>query len=274
MRYVKVSVLMNPKEKPPYFIGSQLRGAFGYALKKVVCINPSLECQGCFAAKNCLFYDFYEKKNSYHAYRFDFELGKPYYDFNLYLFEEAARQLPYVLSALHRMLTVTGLGKQRRTFENFDIYVNDESCLSEGKLKVPEKYIRELKFPQTVSRITVKFITPLRMKKNNRFIRDDSVEVEDLLSSIYLRENALRGTEKERKVFMTAAKTVRKVFVYKELTRLGNRGRTTMNMGGMIGEMVLKDVSEEVFKLLKTGELIGVGKQTVFGLGKIRVEEN
>ena len=274
MRYVKVSVLMNPKEKPPYFIGSQLRGAFGYALKKVVCINPSLECQGCFAAKNCLFYDFYEKKNSYHTYRFDFELGKPYYDFNLYLFEEAAWQLPYVLSALHRMLTVTGLGKQRRTFENFDIYVNDESCLSEGRLKVPEEYIRELKFPQTVSRITLKFITPLRMKKNNRFIRDDSVEVEDLLSSIYLRESALTGAEKERKVFMTAAKTVRKVFVYKELTRLGNRGRTTMNMGGMIGEMVLKDVSEEVFKLLKTGELIGIGKQTVFGLGKIRVEEN
>ena len=47
--------------KLPYeFIGSTIRGVLGIALKKVLCINPSYECKGCFAKDNCVFYDLYE----------------------------------------------------------------------------------------------------------------------------------------------------------------------------------------------------------------------
>ena len=36
MKYTKLTIKIKSNDKPPYFIGSQLRGAFGYALKKVV----------------------------------------------------------------------------------------------------------------------------------------------------------------------------------------------------------------------------------------------
>jgi hypothetical protein len=62
MKYTKLTIKINSTNKPPYFVGSQLRGAFGYALKKVTCINPTFKCEGCFATTNCLYYDFYEKK--------------------------------------------------------------------------------------------------------------------------------------------------------------------------------------------------------------------
>ena len=55
-------------------MGSALRGAFGYALKKVVCMNPSFKCDGCFVRSDRLYYDFYEKKDAYHKYRFDISL--------------------------------------------------------------------------------------------------------------------------------------------------------------------------------------------------------
>ena len=89
MKYTKISIIFKSEEKPPYFIGSQLRGALGYCLKKVTCINPSFKCEDCFATNNCLYYEFYEQKDIFHKYRFDFELGKDYYDFNFYLFDDS-----------------------------------------------------------------------------------------------------------------------------------------------------------------------------------------
>jgi leucine dehydrogenase len=35
--------------------------------------------------------------------------------------------------------------------------------------------------------------------------------------------------------------------------------------------LTISDIDEESFNLLKLGEIIGVGKQTVFGLGKISI---
>ena len=99
MEYVKLSLLF--KEKPPYFIGSQLCGALGYALKNIVCINPNKICENCYASGQCLYCQFYEHKNDYHKYRLDFELNKSYYDFNFYLFCDAVNSLPIIISAFH-----------------------------------------------------------------------------------------------------------------------------------------------------------------------------
>ncbi len=62
MKYTKLSIIIKSTNKPPYFIGSQIRGAFGYGLKKVTCINPTYSCDGCFATSNCLYHQFYEEK--------------------------------------------------------------------------------------------------------------------------------------------------------------------------------------------------------------------
>jgi CRISPR/Cas system endoribonuclease Cas6 (RAMP superfamily) len=44
-------------------------------------------------------------------------------------------------------------------------------------------------------------------------------------------------------------------------------------MGGVLGEIVLSGVDKNTYDLLKLGETIGVGKQTVFGLGKYKMED-
>jgi len=44
-------------------------------------------------------------------------------------------------------------------------------------------------------------------------------------------------------------------------------------MDGVLGEMAVLGLDEKSYRLLKIGEIIGVGKQTVFGLGKIKIEE-
>lgn len=68
MKYTKIDFKVNSEVKPPMFMGSQLRGAFGYALKKVVCVNPSYECENCFAKDTCLYHEFFVLQNNYHKH--------------------------------------------------------------------------------------------------------------------------------------------------------------------------------------------------------------
>lgn len=273
MKYSKISIIIRPKDKPPYFIGSQIRGAFGYALKKVTCINPSYDCTDCFASSNCLYYEFYEEKNTFHKYRLDFELGKDYYDFSLYLFDDTTSKLPYVVSALHMMLSQNGLGKDRVTYKNFDMYINDTSSLINGKLQIPKEFIKTFHIDNICQGITLKFITPLRIKKDNKFIRVENLELKDIVNSIYQRQMQLLGKGYKKFPYSIAGKIVNKNLKYQELTRLSNRQKTTMNLGGIMGSIEVEGLNKESFEVLKLGELLSVGKQTVFGLGKIKIEE-
>jgi CRISPR/Cas system endoribonuclease Cas6 (RAMP superfamily) len=45
-----------------------------------------------------------------------------------------------------------------------------------------------------------------------------------------------------------------------------------MNLGGLMGEITIEGLNKESYEVLKVGELLGAGKSTVFGLGKIEVE--
>lgn len=273
MNYTKISIIIKPEQKIPYFIGSQLRGALGYALKKVTCINPSFKCDGCFAISNCLYYEFYEEKNVFHKFRFDFELGKEYYDFSFYLFDDATQKLPYVVSAFHMMLTQNGLGVERKTYKNFDMYINDESCMKNGQINLPKDCIKNLTIDKISQNISLEFITPLRIKKENKFIRGDSLELKDIINSIYQRQMKLLGRGHKKFPYEIKGKLVKKELRYKELTRKSNRQKTTMNLGGIMGTIEINNLNKEGYEVLKVGELIGVGKSTVFGLGKIKMED-
>jgi len=269
MKYTKITILL--KDKPPYFIGSQIRGGLGYALKKVTCINPSFKCDGCFAKDDCLYYQFYEERNTFHKYRLDFELGKEFYDFSLYLFDDATTKLPYVLSALLQMLTTNGLGYDRKTYDEFSIYINDTECYKNKELKIPPNPVKTIQIDNICQDITLKLVTPLRIKKQNRLVRDDNLELKDIINSIYQRQMQLLGKGYKKFPYEIKGKIVQKELTYKELTRKSNRQKTTMNLGGIIGEMKIEGVNKECYEVLKVGELIGVGKQSVFGLGKINI---
>jgi len=271
MHFSKISIII--KDKPPYFIGSQIRGALGYALKKVTCINPTTQCEGCFALNNCLYYEFYEAKNQFHPFRLDYELGKEYYDFSLYLFEESCEKLPYVVSALYQMLTQHGLGREKKRYREFDLYINDTNALKNGQLSIPTNTTQTFTIDIRYKDITLTLVTPLRIKKDNRFIRDETISLEDIINSIYQRQMQLLGRGHRKFPYPIEGKIVSKNLSYQELTRNSNRQKTTMNLGGIKGAITLKGLNKESYEVLKVGELIGAGKSTVFGLGKITIEE-
>jgi len=246
MTYTKQTYNIKTK-KPHDFIGSKVRGAFGYALKDKVCVNPIFECKECFALKECIFYKFYEEQNTTHNYRLDFKLFSQKYKFSLLLFNDAQKHKDVIAKAMLNSLK-----------ENKEITFKEKQ--------------KTLKTKKKAKVIKLEFLTPLRMKRQNRFATRD-IELLDILLSIHKRHLDLQGLAYERVKLDTSYKTVSKNLRYQELTRRSNKQKMTMNLGGLMGEMIISDVNEEVYNLLKIGEVIGVGKSTVFGLGKIKVED-
>ncbi len=270
IKFIKIEIEFNKsKKKPPYFMGSMLRGAFGYALKRVVCINPSFECENCFAQENCLYYDFYEKRNSFHPFRFDFNLAQENFDFTLYLFEEATQKLPYILSALHKLFTEIGVSKEREKLQIKTIRCNDTIVFENDKFiasSIAKTFSVDIYNPQ----VTVKILTPIRIKYQNRLLKTKP-PLELLLQSIYNRSLELQQKPKAKLPFVSSYEEKESKVFFKELTRYSNRQKTKMQLGGIMGVIKYENLDEKSFKLLKLGEILGVGKQTVFGLGKIEV---
>ncbi len=234
--------------KPYLFIGSKMRGLLGYALKDEVCINPTMLCEGCFAQKECTFYDMYEKVNVTHQYRLDLKLDSEKYKFSILLFGSLQKDVHRIKQA---MLNALKIYKEVETKEK----------------------TKELKSHKKIPHIIkLEFVTPLRIKKQNNFAREE-IDLADILRSIYRRERELNAEAYEPLRMDEHYTVVMKKFHYQELIRKSNKQQTKMNMGGLMGEMVISGISSEVYRLLKLGEVIGVGKATVFGLGKIKVEE-
>lgn len=270
MKYSKISV--KSASKAPFFIGSQIRGALGHALKKVVCINYKYKCSECFASNSCLYYDFYEQKNAYHNYRLDYELGTDMYDFSVYLFEDACEKAPYVISSLYLMLSEFGLGKERVKHEHFNMSLNDTPCLVGGKITLPKNFSQDIKVDGYCADVSVEFATPLRIKKDNTFIKDDKIELKDIINSIYARQMQILAKSNKRFPYEIKGEIVSKDLRFLDLRRYSNRQQTAMNIGGIVGKIELHGLSKECYEVLRLGEFLGAGKQTAFGLGKIKVK--
>jgi CRISPR-associated endoribonuclease Cas6 len=265
IKYSKIT-LTSDYILPYKFIGSTIRGAFGVGLKKTVCINPSGECKGCFAGNGCLFYDFFEKDTP--KYRLKIFL-KGEVKFELYLFEEYAEKSPYVISALFKAFKETGIGKNRQK-PCFEIYYNGVSIYNGGKIKNFKNNALEFEIDEIKNRCRVVIHTPIRVKENGAYVRD-KLKVETLLRTIHHKYNKLQNLPITKLPFTPEYKINSAVFSFVDLRRYSNRQKKGMNFGGVTGYIDFEYIDEKSFYMLKVGELIGVGKQTTFGLGNIQI---
>lgn len=271
--FCKISILARDDFVPPFFIGSQIRGALGYALKSIVCVKNATPCESCNIAKSCVFFDFYGAQNVYHNFCLDFKLGMPRYDFNIYIFGKAIENAGAILAALHKMLCEVGLeiNGKRLHFKDIVIFVNDKFCFCNDDIKMPLDFRARFDIDDKFKkRVNLTLTTPLRIKKNNIFVRDDSLEISDIFRSIYNRKLSIFGKEREKMPKFSGA-IIAKNLHYVELYRKSNAKKVDMNFGGLIGELIIDDLDKDSYTLLKIGELIGIGKQCVFGLGRYNI---
>ncbi len=268
LRFLRIDVTAKDGYAPPFFAGSMLRGAMGAALKHVVCINPSLRCQGCFAAKDCLFYDWFENQNAYHTYRITARLGMRRLRFSLWLYEDAIRSLPYTLSAIRFAMEKKGLGREEKRVPIERIDIGKKRIYEADEFKSLENIEPQHYLPENLpDRWRLKWHTPLRIKADNRFVRNgNGVKLDQLVRSAYRRYHEIKGIQNPKIDFYPKGE-MEGNWRYLDLTRYSNRQRTHMKLGGMMGEITLKNLDKRSSFYLQMGQMLGLGKQTVFGLG-------
>ncbi|MCS7250328.1 MAG: CRISPR system precrRNA processing endoribonuclease RAMP protein Cas6 [candidate division WOR-3 bacterium] len=285
----------------PAYKGSILRGAFGYALRKVCCPFSSRDCKECLLKPKCVYIYIFETQrpensaimrkyeNIPHPFIIEPPLdNKTEYkegdllSFNFILLGKAIEFLPYFIYAFEHMAE-RGLNKGRNKLviqsikQGDDIIYDGESKIIKNKVK--EKELKLKKPKKLVNRIAIKFLTPVRIIYQGKVA--ESLDFSIILRSLIRRIGLLsyfysqKPFEIEFKELIEQAlqiKTEEAKFKRIVLSRYSFRQRRLIKMEGLIGEAIYQGNLSQFIPYLKIGEKLHIGKGTTFGLGKYQLK--
>jgi hypothetical protein len=279
----------------PVYKASMFRGGFGSVFKKLNCVNRlSKECGSCPLKKTCAYGYIFETSDNGnipkpYVIEVPFEDKRGYQkgetlNFSLVLLGKAIDYLPYFI------FSFIELGKQGITKQNFKFSLNkvsdsfgneifkDNKIVSNGKKLTAKDAVESDKTKIVGDKLNLDFITPLRLTDNGNLVVKPDFEA--IVKALTRRINAIAkyhcaiDETVNHLPFIDKAKTIETFFSglnWKDWTRYSNRQKTTMEFGGLIGNIVFKGNFEEFIPYLIIGSHIHIGKNCVFGQGKYNI---
>jgi len=293
----------------PVFKGSTLRGGLGHALRRIACALRRQDCMGCLLRDSCAYAFLFEVAQSpKHDVATDnrpiVQRPHPYvlippdnetrtyqagdsFSFRLILLGSAIQYLPHLVFAVQEM-GKTGLGKGNK---------NGDGCFQLGTVHQADTLIfdgltlnsslppRELALAPTpaakITKIILTCQTPLRLKRDSQL--QNGLPFHILIRAALRRISSLESTYggngepvidyKGLVARAAAVATTSSSCRWTDIERYSSRQHTAMLMGGITGTITYQaeDLSEFI-PLLRYCEIVHLGKQTSFGLGRIRIE--
>ncbi|MGR3220097.1 MAG: CRISPR system precrRNA processing endoribonuclease RAMP protein Cas6 [Candidatus Anammoxibacter sp.] len=293
----------------PEYKGAVFRGGFGYAFKKIVCVQRSnSDCQNCMLQQNCVYSYIFETpcpKDSkvlrlYKTVPHPFVIEPPsgstnvipkdhQTEFNLVLIGKAIEYLPYFIFTFNE-LGKTGIGKNRSKFvlkevkaETIDgkhqpVYDNENQTIQNGFPVLDAGQLNRENDLGGDREIELEFLTPFRVRFDGKITA--GIEFHIMVRSLLRRVSSLSyfhcGVELDWdfKSLIEAAKEVRKVkssLHWYDWERYSTRQKQKMSLGGALGAVTFEGDIKPFKQLLRLGEFVHVGKGTSFGLGKYQI---
>jgi hypothetical protein len=221
--------------------------------------------------------------------------------FDLLLFGQAAELSPYAILAVERM-AAAGLGARRHRFaldrvEAPEIAGGGREVYSRARGAAPSGALSGLPvlppaappIPQTSpkpltgeggSRAVLRFLTPTRLKSGGR-LREDFrfrelafTTLRRMLEIAHFHASGER-VDWEIRPYLEQASAVRVAasdLRWQGWQRYSNRQRRSIEMGGIVGMVELAGDLAPFLPLLRTAEVLHLGKGATFGLGRVVVE--
>jgi hypothetical protein len=306
--YLRLRITLRALQRAtlPAYKGSMLRGAFGHALRKAVCVvGPAQPCETCLLRQACYYTKLFEPFSDEappdflrglpitpRPYIFEpagderhYEPGDPL-EFDLLLFGQATDLQLYALLAIERM-AACGLGRNRAPFrlERTLVRTPDggwRAVLEDGRMRGRGSARPSVPATNRLSgpRATLRFLTPTRLR-----VEDDHVETTtfpELVDAMLRRvlevahfhvPGAADGWDVQP--WLEQAREIRLVassLRWHDWERYNVQQKTLMNMGGFMGTVDLEGDLAPFAPLLRTAEILHLGRGTPFGLGRMVVE--
>ncbi|GAB4334720.1 MAG: CRISPR system precrRNA processing endoribonuclease RAMP protein Cas6 [Calditrichia bacterium] len=279
---------------PTFFI----RSIIGLQLRKVVCLFRDRECGRCQIQHHCAYALVFEnpvspEQSTLPGRNFaphPFILVNPdiiprrdnQLTFTLTLIGRAIQFFPYFFYAIKKG------GEDGIFYNRMPFRIKSVSCdglemlLSEEELAAPPDnhlWMFDAKTQQQWDQqLKIQFVTPLRYKWRGKYQRQ--ISYPELINSIYRRMRMLtdfygepNGDSTEFRLEPKKQVKQNATFRWKDYSRYSARQRTSIKLGGIIGELNVKGtLSAQELALLRAGEIFHVGKNVGFGLGQIKIE--
>lgn len=285
----------------PAYTGSVWRGALGHALKKIVCVTHLDSCPPCLLYRSCPYPYIFEtppplaaqKMRKYTAAPHPFLLEPPrapetdVHDVGLTLIGRGNGYLPYLIHAFQRA-GEQGLGKDRVPMILMDVRQAEPAETDTwasiyepgGVLKPSPPGVPNV--PLAPPSVRLRFETPLRLQRDERLVTPESFRFSDLFGPLLRRVSMLTyfhtdtPLETDFAGLMELARQVELAGVkvaWKDWTRYSSRQKTEMQMGGLVGEIVVELAEgSPLWPYLWLGQWVHAGKGTSMGLGHYTVQ--
>jgi len=279
--------------------GSAWRGAFGHALRQMVCVTKQRECTGCSVLRSCLYTYIFEstppeeteKMRRYRSVPHPYALSLPDsapspFVLNLTLFGHSNEFLPHVLHAFSRA-GVGGVGSRQtvytllRVLQKSSLEQDEWVPIMEGNAPPRPLPPKNGMIPPCYDRVVVRLLSPLRLMVDSHLVSPRTFSFASFFMPLLRRLSMLayfHGGQELSADFAGLAAQARKVAItrsaieWEEGVRYSSRQKTPMNMGGIMGEFELSGVDLLPFwPFLWNGQWTQNGKLTTMGLGCYRI---
>lgn len=286
----------------PQFPGPMWRRSFGYALRRTVCPMLSGACRDCDKDRRCPYSQVFESRPPAHGLlRGEQQAPHPYvlvlpadgpgriargaeYRLGFRLFGAANRYFVTCLMALARA-ACEGIGTRRRRLllDRVDWLgpkadsASREIVFREGGLvSLPSAEVPVV--PPAPCLARVRFLTPLRLTRDDRLLGPSDITAGDLLSSLVRRVSVLcqlegKPLEVDFRALKRAAATaviVERHLAWGTLRDDGEDRKTPC--AGLAGEVLIHlGENSPLWPFLWLGQWVNAGRSTAMGLGAISV---
>jgi CRISPR-associated endoribonuclease Cas6 len=287
---------------PPYK-GSTFRGGFGHALRRVICVNRGETCTKCLLKTACIYPYIFEttspkdekSEDSPHPFIVEPPIDeKRHYstddklEIHLILIGQAINYAPYFIFAFEELGRL-GIGRDRgkyRIESVTNIGYDRETLIYDGNSHIKDdcQMINTINMIHETSqlnhnKITLRFLTPTRIKYKGRLTRDLNFEI--VLRNLLRRLSWLAEIHCDEKWDLNwkelinsaknQVKTTHANLWWYDWERYSQRQDTKLKMGGFLGDITFEGDLDEFIPFIKLGEYLHIGKGTVYGLGKYEI---
>jgi hypothetical protein len=297
---------LDPIQLPEY-AGSAWRGLLGHGLRRTACVTGQPTCTGCLLTPSCVYSVLFETPPPPgkdlagftavpHPLVLDIDPRAPAHheagdriELGITLFGPITTQSPYLIHALGSA-GQRGIGRGRGRFRVDTVRQENGIGTDRWELVYDANngtYHQRPALspipPPAPSRTRLHLHTPLRIKRDGRLVVPERFALADLLRHLYNRLQRLvllYGGRPETfdwtsaSAFAGGLRLDATNLIWHDWTRYSSRQRTLMQLGGLMGELVITGPAlSEIWPALWAGQWTHVGKGTSFGLGAYRLEE-